>query len=921
MTKISLLSLLVVALFMIEIYEIINDPANYIAIGVIGAFTLAAVYVESILIKRLSIEKSKEQEDSFQNVYRSEKAAYLLMRKYFDQFNNKMDSISEKAEIPSKELLSAQKALAKVQINRNKENADALLISNDRMLEKISRKLDNSGVADLSERYMSALAESNKDVLEKQQEILDGLKELENSLRNDILESANKLAALKPELHSDGLPGLETPELEPIVSELPKLEEAGQVQKDLPDMKKQGQIIPDLANLEMPEIESIDTGLPGLEMPELEPAVSELPGLEMPEIEPTDAGLPALEMPELGSPVSGMPSLETPELEQSVSEMPELEPAVSELPGLELPELEPEKNEHSSLKPTELGQEMGGLPGLESSELEQPMDGLPGLESSELGQPMDGFPGLELPELGQAMGELSSLEAEEEPMDELPGLKLTDTEPTNSKLPALDDSELAMGELSGSSISELPGLDSPEFNPSVSGFQGFEKTETAMSELQNFEITESGPSVSGFSSLNEPEIEPTLSGLPELDALIPENEEGKAADFALPELETGNSHPKKSNPLESSENSNESKLDQLLMEVNNNSGMQAGKKPVSDKSGKGPDTSSQTFADMELDKDFDGFIPDLDSISMPEMEEDIISDAEEPKAAIKLDEPQINPVKLPDMAGQDVNPEPVVLPKAVTTEAMTLQSDTALNAAVEAASDRNNDTTDQEDLDSLNLSELSTEDGVSKEILQPLEEASILDLSSSHIMTPDEISAMIANTSDNVDAKEDGVSATNRPESVITDISAARPPLEPEPPKTAAVQKITKFKSSVESKSPKIADFKPAIESANAKNITSDQKEQELDQLMKDIDMDGYPDDSLEDLDIDKILNTPSNIPQKTDINTANKNQVMSSEEIEALIAGTDLLSEPEPSSVTPDISNPSHVMNSDEIAALIANM
>ena len=148
---ISLLSLVIVALFMIEIYEIINDPANLTAIGTIGAFTLAAVFVESLLIGRMSMHQSKNQENALDNVYRSEKANYLLMRKNFENFDKKIDVLAKQSEIPAKELLSAQKALVKVQINRTKENTDALMISNDKMVEKINRKLDHSAYSGFNE--------------------------------------------------------------------------------------------------------------------------------------------------------------------------------------------------------------------------------------------------------------------------------------------------------------------------------------------------------------------------------------------------------------------------------------------------------------------------------------------------------------------------------------------------------------------------------------------------------------------------------------------------------------------------------------------------------------------------------------------------------------------------------------------------
>ena len=214
MMKISFVSLLVVLLFMIEMYEIINDTANMVVIGSLGAFLLVSVYVEMLFISKLVQSRAQEQEEAFDHVYRSEKASYLLIRKNFDKMEQKMDSLGDLSNIPYKELIAAQKALAKAQINRNKQNTNALLISNDRMMQKltgihndISDILTNTGSnagennneikAGLSEQDKAVFLEGNQNVLEKQQEILQNLKVLESSLRNEILESADKLASIK----------------------------------------------------------------------------------------------------------------------------------------------------------------------------------------------------------------------------------------------------------------------------------------------------------------------------------------------------------------------------------------------------------------------------------------------------------------------------------------------------------------------------------------------------------------------------------------------------------------------------------------------------------------------------------------------------------------------------------------------------
>lgn len=232
MTKISLVSLLIVLLFIIEIYEIINDAGNLIAIGMIGVFILAAVYVETALIHGMMQKKAEEQEEAYNNVYRSEKASYLLMRKYFDQIEQRIASLERKSGLPFKELVTAQKALAKVQISRSRENTEALMNSNDRMIEKIinvQKTMEAS--AGSGDKEIAAFQEGNKGVLEKQQEILAYLKELESTLKNQIAESADKFASMKmqmpempvpePALKVEEAPLEELPAEEPVIDDVP----------------------------------------------------------------------------------------------------------------------------------------------------------------------------------------------------------------------------------------------------------------------------------------------------------------------------------------------------------------------------------------------------------------------------------------------------------------------------------------------------------------------------------------------------------------------------------------------------------------------------------------------------------------------------------------------------------------------------
>ena len=62
---------------------------------------------------------------------KSEKASCLLAKKSFEEISMMLEMADVKSEGSTEEIINAQKALSKVIISREKENADALMNSND----------------------------------------------------------------------------------------------------------------------------------------------------------------------------------------------------------------------------------------------------------------------------------------------------------------------------------------------------------------------------------------------------------------------------------------------------------------------------------------------------------------------------------------------------------------------------------------------------------------------------------------------------------------------------------------------------------------------------------------------------------------------------------------------------------------------
>lgn len=120
-------SLAIILLLLVEFFLMIVTPQMLPAIAVVGVVIVGCAYLDlSTYIKRVR-KKEKEQEEQYASILKSEKASYLLIRKYFDEIEEQLTLLEDKFSEPFQEVVAAQKATAKVTINRSKENADALM--------------------------------------------------------------------------------------------------------------------------------------------------------------------------------------------------------------------------------------------------------------------------------------------------------------------------------------------------------------------------------------------------------------------------------------------------------------------------------------------------------------------------------------------------------------------------------------------------------------------------------------------------------------------------------------------------------------------------------------------------------------------------------------------------------------------------
>ena len=811
MMKITLVSLLAVSLFLIEIYEIINDPANMVVIGSLGVFLLASVCAEMLLIRKQMEENAKGQDEAFDNVYRSEKAAYLLIRKYFDKMEQKMDSLSEPTDLPYKELIAAQKALAKAQINRGKQNTNALLISNDRLMQRINSiqndvaKLSNN--TGLSEQDQAVFTEGNRQVLDKQQEILDGLKVLETSLRNEILESADKMASMKsqhmfvPQQQSQIQ---DHEDIQPL-----DIDEDFSLDHDVkPNASFENSSESDLDKLlmQIDSEESFSAELDAAEPSEVPPEMADLETTDEMDLSSIMPELGAIEEPELSSVMPERDAVEHPELSQA---MPELSPIMPEFGAVEEPELSPIMPELGAVEEPELSPIMPELGAVEEPELSPIMPEVDAAEPSELPPVMPDLGTADEMDLSSMMPELGAIEEPElsPAISEIGTIEHPDSSHTKKELGAIDEAvnSLEMPEL-GSIDEVINSLEMPDLDTIDE-----QQLSSAMPEIDAQKISPVTPELGETGEQELPPIMPEMgtieeaelsSVMPELDAVDAET------SSAAPEI---------------------SAMDEA-----------------------GISSSMPELGAIE-EPDLSSIVPELDVAELPQMTQE------------------------PDLASVDNGADNIesVMPQQTISNAKPASSEAELQAMIDRLQTNTQPAAPKKKPD-------QAKSVPEPEKVKPAAEPETKN--DSREITPDRLAAMIANLGNEPILEE--------PETVAE---------ESEPLEVSSLQ-------------PDAKSFTEPSSSQAQASVEDD----ELEKLMMAMDIDMDLGQSVEDMDIDKILEVPIS-EEKAQSN----NQVMSSDEIAALIANTELLSDPEPVKNTdlPDLSDPSYVMSSDEIAALIANM
>ena len=327
-------ALLLSVVFIAEIYAIVNYPEQYIFIASFAVAFLIVLYILINGLFSLHFLKKQRREEQYDNIFKSEKASYLMLKKHFEDIDDKINILMKIAKVPTEEIINTQKGIAKVIINRSRENAEALMNSNDILLDKVDEfnKMLTSNNDGLLDAQKGIINENINQLVIKQQEIEASMKDMELRLNQAIMQTQQIISSQPVQLTAK----VDIPQ-QPVTVQMPAMQAVAPVIQPVPAPVYAEQPVAPAVEPEAaaPEVEPELVAEPVIEEPA--PVVEEvIPELEIEPIveEPAiEESVPVVEevIPEPEVAVEPVVEEPTPVVEEVIPE-PEVEPIVEEEP-------------------------------------------------------------------------------------------------------------------------------------------------------------------------------------------------------------------------------------------------------------------------------------------------------------------------------------------------------------------------------------------------------------------------------------------------------------------------------------------------------------------------------------------------------------------------------------------------------------
>ena len=257
--KVQITSIITLFVFLVDIYLIIYVPADYILATAAFITLVSTIFTINSWFKLKDIEDQR-REEQYTDIMKAEKGTYVITQEMLKELDNKINFIGQKIMPLGKAgdenqrkiasmldgIVQDQKKIAKITISRSKENADALMNSNDQLLVQMTEFRNAIEVIREQVNKQAEIGEhEGEDFGEIKNELFEKMQELSNSIKKEVDEISENIEMSN---HS----------VESLVSASNKKtqEEVAQAQEEMPTEEA---IVTETAQEEMPTEEAVVT--------------------------------------------------------------------------------------------------------------------------------------------------------------------------------------------------------------------------------------------------------------------------------------------------------------------------------------------------------------------------------------------------------------------------------------------------------------------------------------------------------------------------------------------------------------------------------------------------------------------------------------------------------------------------------------
>lgn len=205
--KVQITSIITLFVFLLDIYLIIYVPTDYILATAAFVTLVFAIFTLNSWFKLKELENMR-REEQYTDIMKAEKGTYVVTLDMLKDIDEKINFIGQKIMPLGKvgdanqrkiaamldSIIEDQKKVAKITISRSKENADALMNSNDKLLVQMSafrEMIEN--IQKQVNQQIEASSQGNSEFGNIKNELFDKIQEMTESIKKEVDEISENI--------------------------------------------------------------------------------------------------------------------------------------------------------------------------------------------------------------------------------------------------------------------------------------------------------------------------------------------------------------------------------------------------------------------------------------------------------------------------------------------------------------------------------------------------------------------------------------------------------------------------------------------------------------------------------------------------------------------------------------------------------